>query len=60
MAVWFGLGSFLLGAGAGALLTAIAYSSQIQKLRVEMEADDDGALSSVCSDNPAISSKLQS
>jgi hypothetical protein len=49
VAVWFGLGSFLLGAGA--LLTAIAYSSQIRRLRIEMEGTDDGAaLSSFCSD----------
>jgi len=34
---WMGLGIFFLGAAAGALLTAIAYRGQIQKLRAEIE-----------------------
>ncbi len=38
MDVWLGLGIFLLAAGVGALLTAIAYSSRIRKLRAEIEA----------------------
>ena len=36
--VWLGLGIFLLGAGAGALLTLISYVSRIRKLRTEIEA----------------------
>jgi uncharacterized integral membrane protein len=35
---WMGLGVFLLGAAAGALLTAIAYQGRIQKLRAEIES----------------------
>jgi len=37
---WFGIGVFLLGAGAGALLTAIVYSAQIRRLRSEMQASE--------------------
>ncbi len=33
-----GAGLFLLGAGAGALLTAIRYSAHIGKLRAEIES----------------------
>jgi hypothetical protein len=36
--MWLGLGLFLMGAGAGALLTAISYISRIRKLRAEIEA----------------------
>ena len=35
---WTGLGVFLLGAAAGALLTAIAYQGRIQKFRAEIES----------------------
>jgi hypothetical protein len=35
--MWLGLGVFLLGAGAGALLTAISYISRIRKLKAEIE-----------------------
>ena len=34
---WMGLGVFLLGAAAGALLTAIAFQRRIQRLRTEIE-----------------------
>ena len=37
MDVSLGLGLFLLGAGVGALLTAIFYSGQIRQLRREVE-----------------------
>jgi hypothetical protein len=36
--VWLGLGIFLLGAGVGALLTVISFTSLIRKLRAEIEA----------------------
>jgi uncharacterized integral membrane protein len=36
MDAWFGLGVLLLGAAVGALLTAIAYSSQVRRLRSEI------------------------
>jgi hypothetical protein len=35
---WLGLGLFLIGAGAGALLTAIRYSAEIGRLRVEIQS----------------------
>jgi hypothetical protein len=35
---WVGLGIFFLGAAAGALLTAIAFQGQIQRLRSESES----------------------
>jgi len=37
MNVGLGLGLFLMGAGIGALLTAIAYSGRIRELRSEIE-----------------------
>jgi hypothetical protein len=36
MEAWFGLAILLLGAGLGALLTAIAYSSQVRRLKSEI------------------------
>jgi len=38
MDVSLGLGLFLLGAGVGALVTAIAYAGQIRDLRAKVEA----------------------
>lgn len=34
---WMGIGIFLLGTAAGALLTAIAYRGRIQNIRAEIE-----------------------
>jgi hypothetical protein len=36
--VWLVVGIFLLGTGAGALLTALGYVAQIKKLRAEIES----------------------
>ena len=38
MDTWSAIGVFLLGAGAGALLTRIFYSSQIDKLKQLLKA----------------------
>jgi uncharacterized integral membrane protein len=38
MDVSLGLGIFLLGAGVGALVTAIAYAGRVRTIREEIEA----------------------
>jgi hypothetical protein len=40
MHYWIGPGIFLLGTATGALLTAIAYSGRIQRLRAEIESEN--------------------
>ena len=37
MNAWLALGVFLLGAGAGALLTAISYSGRLRKLKADIK-----------------------